>query len=170
MLVDARTVPANKVIETDVCIVGAGAAGITLAREFIGKPFRVCLLESGGFDFEESTQDLYRGNNAGFHVPLSVARLRYFGGSTNHWGSYCRPLDEIDFETRDWVPHSGWPFKKSELDPYYDRAQSICQLGPYRYDPQFWQTQAGAPLPLAGDRVVTSIFQMRDPAVRFGVL
>jgi len=168
MLVDARTVPANKVIETDVCIVGAGAAGITLAREFIGKPFRVCLLESGGFDFEENTQDLYRGDNAGFHVPLSVARLRYFGGSTNHWGSYCRPLDEIDFETRDWVPHSGWPFKKSELDPYYERAQAVCQLGPYRYDPQYWQTQSKAPLPLAGNRVVTAIFQMREPALRFG--
>ena len=170
MLVDARTVPANKVLETDVCIVGAGAAGITLAREFIGKPFRVCLLESGGLDFDEKTQDLYRGDNAGFHVPLSVARLRYFGGSTNHWGSYCRPLDEIDFETRDWVPHSGWPFKKSELDPYYDRAQSICQLGPYRYDPQFWQTNTSAPLPLAGNRVVTAIFQMREPALRFGAV
>jgi choline dehydrogenase-like flavoprotein len=168
MLVDARSVPENSVIETDVCIVGAGAAGITLAREFIGKRFRVCLLESGGFEFGDKIQDLYNGANAGFSVPLRVARLRYFGGSTNHWGSYCRPLDDIDFEARDWVPDSGWPFKKSELEPYYERAQSICQLGPYVYDPQFWQTTSGAPLPLASKRIVTSIFQMREPALRFG--
>jgi choline dehydrogenase-like flavoprotein len=54
MLVDARRVPKNTPVETDVCIVGAGAAGITLAKEFIGKPFRVCLLESGSFEFDET--------------------------------------------------------------------------------------------------------------------
>ena len=40
MLIDARTLPENTIIETEVCIVGAGAAGDTLAREFIGQPFR----------------------------------------------------------------------------------------------------------------------------------
>ena len=170
MLVDARTLPKNTVIETDVCIVGAGAAGITLAKEFIEQPFRVCLLESGGFEFEEKTQDLYSGENAGFPIPLNIMRLRYFGGSTGHWGNYCSPLDEIDFETRDWIPHSGWPFKKSQLDSYYERAQTICQLGPFAYNCEFWQTKASPLLPFASNRVVTSIFQMREPATRFGTV
>jgi choline dehydrogenase-like flavoprotein len=170
MLVDARTIPANKIIETDVCIVGAGAAGITLAKEFIGKPFRACLLESGGFEFDEKTQDLYKGEIAGFYIPLNVMRLRYFGGTTNHWGNYCRPLDEMDFEARDWVPHSGWPFKKFQLDSYYERAQSICQLGPFAYEPEFWETKTSPRLPFVGDRVVTSIFQVREPPVRFGTV
>jgi choline dehydrogenase-like flavoprotein len=170
MLVDARTLPKNTVIETDVCIVGAGAAGITLAKEFIGQPFRVCLLESGGFEFEEKTQDLYSGENVGFPIPLNIMRLRYFGGSTSHWGNYCSPLDEMDFEARDWIPHSGWPFKKSQLDSYYERAQNLCRLGPFAYNCEFWQTKTSPLLPFASNRVVTSIFQMREPATRFGTV
>jgi choline dehydrogenase-like flavoprotein len=170
MLVDARTLPKDTVIDTDVCIVGAGAAGITLAKEFIGQPFRVCLLESGGFEFHEKTQDLCTGENTGFPIPLNVMRLRYFGGSTGHWGNYCRPLDEIDFEARDWVPHSGWPFRKSQLDSYYERAQTICQLGPFEYDGEFWQTKTSPVLPFVGNRLATSIFQMREPATRFGTV
>ena len=170
MLVDARTVPTNTIIETDVCIIGAGAAGITLAKEFIGKPFRVCLLESGGFEFDEKTQDLYRGESVGVHLPLNVMRLRYFGGSTNHWGNYCSPLDEIDFEAREWVPYSGWPFKKSHLNPFYQRAQAVCQLGPFTYDAEFWASRNSPRLPFVDDCVSTSIFQTREPAIRFGTV
>jgi choline dehydrogenase-like flavoprotein len=168
MLVDARTVPANKVMDSDVCIVGAGAAGLTLAKEFAGKPFRVCLLESGGFEFDANAQDLYRGESTGFQVPLNVMRLRYFGGTTNHWGNYCSPLDELDFEERDWVPYSGWPVKRTQLDPFYERAQSICQLGPFAYSPEFWETKTSPQLPFGGDRVATAIFQTREPPTRFG--
>ena len=105
MLIDARTVPKNKTIDTEVCIIGAGAAGITIARELVGRPFRVCLLESGGFEFEPETQDLYGGENTGFsYHPLDGRRLRYFGGTTNI-GGVCRPLGELGFRERSWVPH-----------------------------------------------------------------
>ena len=40
------------------------------------------------------------------------ALLRYFGGTTNHWGGWCAPPDPIDFEERDSMPHSGWPFSE----------------------------------------------------------
>jgi choline dehydrogenase-like flavoprotein len=170
VLIDARTVPRNQFIETDVCIVGAGAAGITLAREFIAQPFRVCLLESGGLEFDKDTQSLYQGENIGLpYFPLEVARLRYFGGTTNHWEGWCRPLDAIDFETRDWVPHSGWPFDKSHLDPFYKRAQSICWLGPYVYDVKDWEAENTPHFPFASDRVITTIFQF-SPPVRFGTM
>ena len=48
MIIDARAEETGTVVNADVCIVGGGLAGITLAREFIGTPFEVCLLESGG--------------------------------------------------------------------------------------------------------------------------
>ena len=169
MFIDARTLAEDQVIETEVCIVGAGAVGITLAREFVGQEFRVCLLESGGLEIDEDTQSLYKGENTGLpYYPLNFTRLRYFGGSTNHWSGWCRPLDEIDFEARDWVPHSGWPFSKSHLDPFYKRAQSISQLGPYAYDVEHWEDSNERPrLSFAGDRVITKIFQL-SPPTRFG--
>ena len=139
MLVDARTVPGDKTFEADLCIVGAGAAGITMARELTNKGLSVIVLESGGFEFDEEVQGLYRGDTLGPFMPsgeayLTRSRLRYFGGSTNHWEGQCRPLDDIDFEERSWVPDSGWPFPKSHLETYYKRAASVCQIEPFDYD------------------------------------
>ena len=86
MIQDGREIPHGTVIDTDLCIVGAGAAGITLAREFIGTQLRVCLLESGDIEYDSDTQDLYKGQNIGRHYhDLTSCRLRYFGGTTNHW-------------------------------------------------------------------------------------
>lgn len=140
MFIDARVLSEDTVIETDVCIVGAGAAGITLAREWINQPFQVCLLESGGLEPNKLTQSLYVGNNVGeTYYPLGEARARFLGGSTNLWGGWSRPMDEIDFEDRPWMPHSGWAIAKSELDPYYERAQKACKLGPYEYEYAYWE-------------------------------
>jgi choline dehydrogenase-like flavoprotein len=140
VLIDALTLPANHLIETDICIVGAGAAGITLAREFIDRPYQVCLLESGGFDYEEATQALYTGENIGdAYFPLKESRSRYLGGSTNLWGGWSRPMDEIDFVDRPWMSYSGWPITKTELDPYYQRAQEVSGLGPYLYRYSDWK-------------------------------
>jgi choline dehydrogenase-like flavoprotein len=171
MVLDGRSLTDGHTVEADVCIVGAGAAGITLAREFVGAPFRVCLVEGGGFEGDAETQALYRGENVGRpYFSLDAARLRYFGGSTNHWAGWCRPLEAADFEMRDWVPHSGWPLGKAELDPYYERAQPVCELGPYRYDAGFWNGAGpGAPLPLGDGRIETIIFQFA-PRIGFGHL
>jgi choline dehydrogenase-like flavoprotein len=168
MFIDARTLAKDTQIDTDVCIVGAGAAGITIARELIDQPFRVCLLESGGLGRHEDTQALYRGNIVGFpYYPLDLTRLRYFGGTTNHWAGGCRPLEEIDFETRPEIPHSGWPFPKSHLDPFYQRAHHLCQLGPYDYNPANWETEENPCLSMVGNRVATAIHQ-ESPPTRFG--
>lgn len=174
MLIDARTLSEQAVVEYDICIVGAGAAGITLAKEFSNQPYQVCLLEGGGLEYDQVTQSLYEGGNVGFpHFPLDRCRVRYVGGSTNLWGGTSRPLDEIDFEDRPWMPYGGWPFTKAELDPYYERAQKICKLGPYKYDFADWEDELRQlqPLniPLQGDRLVTYIFQvMARSNLRFG--
>jgi choline dehydrogenase-like flavoprotein len=97
-----------------------------------------------------------------------VCRLRYFGGSTNEWGGWCRPLKPIDFEEQPWVPYSGWPFSFGDLEPYYRRAQAICQLGPYGYDISYLKTQIGSELlPLDQGRLVTDVIQF-SPPTRFG--
>ncbi|KAF0192507.1 MAG: GMC oxidoreductase [Gammaproteobacteria bacterium] len=135
MLADLRGIQ-TKQIDADLCIIGAGAAGMTLARAFIGSGVRVCLLESGGFEHEEATQALYDGEDTGYRQLYDVgkSRLRFFGGTTNHWVGHCAPLTEIDFETRPWVPYSGWPINKAALDPYYAPAQALCELGTDSFD------------------------------------
>ncbi len=170
MIEDARRLPKDTLIETDIAIIGAGAAGITIARELAGTNIQLCLIESGGLEFEQDIQNLYRGENGGrWYFPLDSARLRYFGGSTNHWGGWCRPLTPIDFEARDWIPHSGWPITRAEIDPYYERAQPVTETGPFRYDATgFWEEQVGAKmLPFPRGLITTTFFQY-SPPTRFG--
>ena len=168
MFRDASEIHPDSVIEADVCIVGAGAAGITLGREFLNHSYKVCLLESGALQTEAETQALYAGRNIGHnYYDLASARLRYFGGSTNHWAGNCRPLSSIDFEERDWVPHSGWPFDREHLTPFYERAQPVCQIGPFAYEARDWATRDMRPLPFADGTLETKINQF-SPPTRFG--
>ncbi|CAH2599852.1 Glucose-methanol-choline (GMC) oxidoreductase:NAD binding site [Rhodovastum atsumiense] len=140
MISDARTVDSNTTLEADICIIGAGPAGITLAREFDGTPFRVLLLEGGDIKYDRASQSLYKGENIGlYYEDLDQTRSRYLGGSSNCWGGFCRPLDEHDFEVRDWIPNSGWPIKRDDLVPYYRRAQAMMHLGPFNYEASTWE-------------------------------
>lgn len=168
--IDARTIANNSLIEADLCIVGAGAAGISLAMEWIGTPYNVVLLEGGGFEIESGMQDLYNGEIVGHpYYPLQAARIHAFGGTTGHWAGYCSDFDPIDFEERDWVPHSGWPITRAELDPYYERAHTILELGPYRYDPADLEAQDPDVIRMRTDEDVlrTKIWRF-SPPTRFG--
>ena len=137
MLHDALEIADGTVLEADLAIVGAGPAGITLARAVAGRGRRVLLLEGGGREYEADSQDLYAGTNVGLpYYELEAARLRMLGGTTNHWTGRSVPLDANVFEHRDWVPHSGWPFGLDELLPYYQRAQEVLKLGPFVYQPE----------------------------------
>ena len=158
---DARAVAAGSILDTDLAIIGGGPAGITLALALANTPIRILLLESGGTDFETATQALYDGPETGIpYLKLSASRMRYLGGSSNHWGGWCRPLDEIDFEARDWLPHSGWPFTRKTLEPYFARAQSLVEAGPFIYDDsKVWTDAQGASLPLGDGGVYTTYFQ-----------
>ena len=107
----------------DVCIVGAGAAGILLAVELLRYGKSVLLLEGGGADVEEPSQEPYGSEVTGVrHTGIHVGRFRAIGGSTNRWGGQILELDPEDFELRDGIAGSGWPFPKSELTPHYARA------------------------------------------------
>ncbi|WP_116138768.1 FAD-dependent oxidoreductase [Trinickia diaoshuihuensis] len=174
MFIDTRGIDEGREIETTVCVVGAGVAGITIALELDRCGIDTCLLESGGYRPDEDTRDLYRGENAG--LPYAFAdgsRSRYFGGSSNCWGGWCRPLDPWDFDKRDWVPGSGWPFGFDELAPYYARTHALLKLGPDNFDPPFWEQAIGRHdvrrIPLVTGDLRDTIAQFSPPA-RFGKL
>lgn len=158
---DARTVPSGSTIETDLAIIGGGPAGITLALALAGKSFRILILESGGTSYDDRTQSLYDGIETGVrYTPLNATRQRHLGGGTNHWGGWCRPLDKSDFEKRSWVPHSGWPFGREALEPYYARAAALVEAGPFDFaGSRQWTDKYGAPLALGQGGVYTSWFQ-----------
>lgn len=172
MFIDAREVPSGSIVQSDICIIGGGAAGITLAQELAGRPLDVALLESGGLDFSWDAQALYGGANVGLpYFDLNVCQIRYFGGNTNAWGGWCRPLDPIDFAERPWVEYSGWPFPAAVLRPYYRRAHGLCQIAGDGYDPEAAAREIGHRrarlLPFDPQKLETTIYRF-SPPTRFG--
>jgi choline dehydrogenase-like flavoprotein len=169
MLIDGRSLPRDVELTGDLCIIGAGPAGITLAMELQNRGLKIILLESGGLQPDLETQALAKGEIAGLgYVPLETARVRCFGGSTGHWHGWCGPFDDLDFEARPWVPHSGWPIRRRDLDPYYPRANELCELGAFDYDPKHWDLSTAPLLPLSGNAIESFLLQL-SPPTRFGI-
>jgi len=133
MFHDARTLEQGALLEGDVCIIGSGAAGLTLAQSLAGSTNSVVVLESGGLEANEATDALSVGR---VHGPLfddssrylEATRTRRFGGLTNVWRRTSRPLDEEDLAPRSWVPDSGWPLDPRALEPYYAKARAALIL------------------------------------------
>jgi choline dehydrogenase-like flavoprotein len=155
MIVDferERTLPA---FVADVCIVGAGAAGIVLAAQLTRVGKRVLLLESGGRKEDESFQQLNRSNRIGQPLKaVHAGRFRALGGTTIRWGGQIQEMQESDFETRPGIPGSGWPIAKSELTPYYERALEAEGLLPVlRTDEEVWRESGSAAPNLSKDLI-----------------
>ena len=135
--IDARELPGDSEIVADLIVIGGGMAGLALAREWAGSGRSVAVLESGGKAPDAATQDLYRGEGTmrgpgGAEAPFSdyvhQSRRRLLGGSGNVWGGKCVALDPADFAERSWVPGSGWPVSRAQMQPYYDRASDLLGL------------------------------------------
>ena len=119
----------DEYLRADVCIIGAGVAGQTLAMKLARKNRNILLVESGGKDFNADIQSLSAGHNIGQpYYSLVSSRLRLFGGTAAIWGGRCAELDTIDFQQRSFLKHSGWPIDKTDLDPYYKSAFSSLGL------------------------------------------
>jgi choline dehydrogenase-like flavoprotein len=157
MILDAQKGLGHEPPRYDLCIVGAGAAGITLALELEATGWRVCLLEAGGSVYEPESQRLLEGEVVGqAYPPLRDTRVGALGGSTTVWAGWCRPLEALDFEPRDWCDAGGWPFGLDELRPYYARAHEICGLAAFDYDPERWAGVLGPERILGGDPAFTN--------------
>jgi choline dehydrogenase-like flavoprotein len=128
----------------DVCVVGSGPAGITLARRLAAAGATVALMEAGGLAFTPASQAIYEGETRGLdYFPLDMPRLRYFGGTSNHWAGWCRALDAIDFEAKPFNPLSGWPIAQIDLDPYRAEADAILDLPSATEAPDLALAQSG---------------------------
>ncbi|RPH59145.1 MAG: GMC family oxidoreductase, partial [Burkholderiales bacterium] len=168
MEADARQRREGETIEADLCVIGAGPAGLAIAYEFCGSDTRVVVLESGGRDFVRAAQALNEAEVVGSpYGDLLQTRQRQVGGTANAWNSEVDgaaaakfvPLDPIDFSERPGLPLSGWPLTREELDPFYRRAQRLCGLGPFDYAPEAWRSDGREPLRLDGPLLTTGVYQ-----------
>jgi choline dehydrogenase-like flavoprotein len=131
----------SQALEFDLCIVGAGAAGITIANKLKDARIRICLLEGGGLDNSDESQSIYQGVSDGY-MDLRSCRLRFFGGSTNHWTGYCRPPEDADLKKRNWEPLSGWPITMADIQPFLSEAIDIVGVQ-NKFDQASWAKEHG---------------------------
>ena len=169
-LEQASDFPRGTELEADVCIVGGGPAGISVALHLIERShLDIVLLESGGVDTQERDQDLNAGEIVGLdYYDLTTTRRRALGGSSHKWAGWCRPLDEIDFDGRPWIPHSGWPISHETMKPYFEHAARLCQLESEQWTPT--PDIALPPLylkPFVGGDVEIALWQ-GSPPTKFG--
>ncbi len=171
MITGPHAVADNETLSFDLCVIGAGAVGISLALELADSSLRVGLLEAGGFEAPEIDSDHpYRGKVTGLPYSLEGSRLRYFGGTTNVWGGWCLPLDPLDFQARSYLPLSGWPLDYSEVLPYYRRAQQICEGDPPGFEYRDLQSRPPGEEFFATYDPDFSVRLLRySPPTRFGV-
>lgn len=133
----------------DVCVCGSGPAGITIARRLKNAGARVLLLEAGGLEFSEPSQEIYAGESIGpiEYYGVESCRLRYFGGASNHWMGFCTRFAPIDFEARDIWEVPGWPIGFDEVFQHQDEAKEILGIDkPIEPPPEpLWRSERLSP-------------------------
>ena len=130
MLTDLNTISdakANKIY--DVCICGGGPAGITLAKTLASLGKTVALLEGGALEYTDESQEIYHGTSEGLNNwdAISNCRLRFFGGTSNHWGGRCSHFDKLDFEQREIFGHlTAWP--EGSREKMFKHLEEACTI------------------------------------------
>lgn len=173
MIIDAEELEDGGILRTDVCILGGGVVGLTLARELLGSGRDTLVVEQGGRSGDDGARSALRGRVVGYpYWGVEYVRHAQLGGTSHRWflelaeggnGGRFRPMDPIDFEARDEIPHSGWPLTRTQLEPYYERAQELMGLGPNEYDTSAWAPREETLLP-DSDLLQTVIFQFGGQA------
>jgi choline dehydrogenase-like flavoprotein len=139
--IDLEELEDGSSFEADLCIVGSGPAGASIAKEFSGSKVQVLILEGGGIEQSVADQALYEVENVGAirTAPQDRVRNRIIGGTSNLWNGRCASFDEIDFESKAWLPHSGWPINLSDIRPFLERSRKHLAIGPNIYDDRLWK-------------------------------
>ena len=124
----------------DVCVTGAGPVGISAALELSRRGLRTLLIEAGPKRSKRPHQN-ETGFDVGddiYHAADRLTSATGLGGTSERWGGQCVELDDIDFEARDYVAHSGWPIAHEKISPFYQRARSLLSsnIGDQRSDPE----------------------------------
>ena len=168
-IVDARLLADGDAIVTDVAVVGAGPAGITLAESWIGAGFDVLLIESGYANERPRPDSLLGGQNLDDrYYRLNRSRARAFGGTATWWkqdrGVRLRPLDPLDFQARPEVGRGGWPIDGTELAPWYRKAAGMMGLSSADFDVRSGVDATARPLDLDADGVGTALFRFAPKA------
>ncbi len=160
MFLEGANLPAS--IEAEVCVVGAGAVGLSLAMQ-LAEHRRVVVLESGSLNLDPQVQALGRVQQVGLPTddPQST-RIRAFGGTTAIWGGRCRPLEAMVFKRRPWVPHSGWPIDRDAVMPHIPRALELCGVEARGFQPERWGADLRDP------RFENIVFLVSKGPLRFG--
>ena len=133
MILDVTELGLNSLV-SDLCIVGAGAAGLTLAAALSHTRTKIVILEAGGPKRSALAQAFYQGEVSGNHPAAHEFRVRALGGTSTIWGGGCVPLDPMDFMHRPWVPESGWPMEYSHILPFYRQALDAAEAGAFAFD------------------------------------
>lgn len=114
---------------SDVCVVGAGPAGIAVALSCARRGHTVVLLEAGGAVAATQRDTSMEVLDESVHAPLDVTTRRGIGGTSAAWGGICVPFDMQDYEPRPWIPHSGWPVRSDEISPWDRAAVTFLDCG-----------------------------------------
>jgi choline dehydrogenase-like flavoprotein len=130
-IIDLRDIPTGETIEAELCIIGSGPAGATIARELDSETARIVVVECGGAKRSVEADALNEIESIGRPRVMDqwLVRNRILGGSSHTWTGRCAPLDRIDYEKRDWIPYSGWPLTPEDMQPVLDRAAPHLGLG-----------------------------------------
>jgi len=138
MQVDLENVPAGAEFESDVCVIGAGVAGLILSKKLAGHGFRVHLLEAGGRKLEERSQNLYKSEMLGrFHQGTTEGRFRTFGGASTRWGGQLLSYPDEVFQQRATVGHVGWPISEADIRGYYPEIFKIMGVNDLPFTDEF---------------------------------
>ncbi|HET9069324.1 MAG TPA: GMC family oxidoreductase [Amaricoccus sp.] len=159
-----------KVLDTDVCIVGGGVAGITIAMALARQGIRVLLLEGGGESFSRRSQDLYNGEVWDPRYSLTGTRTRMLGGSSNCWGGWTRPPSDTDFTRRPWLGGFGWPIDGADLAPFHAEAARLLELSPPESDAAVMAAldPEAAAAGAIGAPALSTVFLHLSPPTAFG--
>jgi choline dehydrogenase-like flavoprotein len=127
----------DKTETVDVCVIGSGAGGATMAYELASAGKSVVILEAGGYykakDFNqreiEMSALLYE--DAGGQAPkdgsIIVLQGRCVGGSTTVNAVVC--FRTPDFVLEDWEKSYGLQgYSPSDLDPHFSRVEEILHV------------------------------------------